>query len=89
MMIVAALALTVAGDTVNHKVKIDGKTYRVEVKGRTFEAFDKSIFTGQSPERGEKLRQAVRQATGCAIKDEYWVAAHLTGLLVCDQSPAS
>lgn len=89
MALLIALALATASDTVNHKVKIDGKTYRVEVKGRTVEVYDKSIITGRSPERGDRLRRAVKEATGCTIKDEYWAAAHLTGLLSCDDATTS
>jgi hypothetical protein len=69
--------------TINHKVEIDGRTYRVEVKGRTVEVFDKSIMTKRTPEAGEKLRAAVNKATGCEIRDWYWQTAHLAGILDC------
>ena len=69
--------------TVNHKVELEGRTYRVEVKGRTVEVFDKSAFTKRSPEAGERLRAAVKKATGCEITQEYWEAAHLAGILEC------
>ncbi|MEO8722468.1 MAG: hypothetical protein ABI395_02945 [Sphingobium sp.] len=70
---------------VNHKVEINGRTYRVEVKGLTVEVYDKSIMTKRSPEAGLRLRSAVKIATGCRIIDEYWEAAHLVGILDCPQ----
>lgn len=79
-----ALAPAQAGEAkVNHKVEIDGRSYRVEVKGQVVEIFDKSVFTKRSPESGARLRAALRQATGCGIKDEYWETAHLVGMLDC------
>jgi len=87
-MLLSLSILLAAPATINHKVRIDGKTYRVEIKGRTVEVYDKSIITGRTPERGELLRQAVRQATGCVLKDGYWSGAHLRGLLDCTGSPA-
>lgn len=83
ILMLAALAVQDAPKTINHKVEIDGKTYRVEIKGRTVEVYDKSIITVRTPERGDKLRRAVIKATGCPLKEEYWAAAHLRGLLDC------
>ena len=69
--------------TINHKVEIDGKNYRVKVKGRTVEVFDKSVITVRSPERRLRLKAAVLEATGCQITEEYWETAHLEGILDC------
>jgi hypothetical protein len=90
VVLIAALsaAAGAATKTINHKVVIDGRTYRVEVKGQTVEVFDKSMFVKRSPETGVRLRAAVKAATGCGIKDEYWEAAHLAGLLACDPANA-
>ena len=87
-MILLAAAAATATATVNHKVEIDGKTYRVEVKGRTVEVFDKSAITKRSPEAGLRLKAAVKAATGCRITEEYWEAAHLAGILDCGDKPA-
>lgn len=92
MPLIIALAMTVsaaAGNKAEHKVQIDGKTYRVKVVGRSFGVFDKSLVTVRSPERGDLMRRAVREATGCEPKDEYWEQAHMNGLLVCPQTPAA
>ncbi|MGC4249986.1 MAG: hypothetical protein QM605_00570 [Sphingobium sp.] len=86
LLIAAAATPLAPPKTVNHKVEIDGKTYRVEVKGRTVEVFDKSAFTKRSPEAGLRLKAAVRLATGCEITEEYWEAAHLAGILECSKS---
>lgn len=86
MPLTVALALTLAtaaGGKVEHKVQIDGKTYRVKVVGRSFGVFDKSLVSMRTPERGDAMRRAVRQATGCEPKDEYWEQAHMKGLLTC------
>ncbi|MFC0687616.1 hypothetical protein [Novosphingobium clariflavum] len=88
MKLIIILAAAAATATVNHKVEIDGKTYRVEVKGRTVEVFDKSAFTKRSPEAGQRLKAAVKAATGCQITEEYWEAAHLAGILDCSNSPS-
>jgi len=67
----------------NHKVEVDGQTYRVFIKGRKVSAFNKSIVVMRTPERGDSMRKAVIAATGCRMKDEYWEGSHLTGLLDC------
>lgn len=85
VMLMAA-ASQPGSSTVNKKVELDGRTYRVEVKGRTVEVFDKSAFTKRSPEAGVQLRRAVKMATGCTIQDAYWQAAHLAGILVCQEA---
>lgn len=88
MIGLAGFAILAASTTVNHKVEIDGKTYRVEVKGSTVEVFDKSVFTKRTPEAGLRLKEAVRRATGCEIVESYWESAHLVGLLDCPKPHA-
>ncbi|MDV3480850.1 hypothetical protein [Sphingobium yanoikuyae] len=89
-MIAILMWIAAAGDaatpTINKKVELDGRTYRVEIKGQAVEVFDKSAFTKRSPEAGVKLRRAVEIATGCKIRDAYWEAAHLAGILDCPGS---
>lgn len=86
-MIALILALAAGEPKVNHKVEINGKTYRVEVKGSTVQVFDKSFHTKRNPEAGARLRAAVKAATGCTIEDAYWEEVHLAGRLSCPPSP--
>lgn len=83
IIVIAMILAAGSSDKVEHKVEVDGKTYRVKVTGRSFAAFDKSLVTMRTPERGDRMRRAVRAATGCEPKDEYWEAAHMVGLLDC------
>ena len=68
----------------NYKVKVDGKTYRVTVRGRTVEVANKAIVTTRSPEGMTRMREAVSVATGCKMVDGFWVGNVIQGLLTCD-----
>ena len=73
----------------NHKVVVDGKTYRVKVQGKQVGVFNKSLISYRSPELRDVMRSAVRQAVGCDIRDDYWEGAHLVGMLDCSVEEAA
>lgn len=84
--ILSAVVATAVPPSGNYKTIIDGKTYRVKVKGGAVGVFDKSLISMRSPERGDLMRKALKQATGCGIRDEYWEGAHLVGMLDCPET---
>lgn len=87
MMMIIALAMAAsAAKSVEHKVQVDGRTFRVKVIGRSFGVFNKALFTVRTPEDGDLMRRAVKEATGCEPKDAYWEGAHMKGLLDCPAS---
>ena len=67
----------------NQIIVVEGRTYRVRVKDRTFAVYNKAVFTKSSPEEGARMRTAVLAVTGCSVRDGYFDGAHLTGLLDC------
>lgn len=95
MILATLLLLLQAGQTYtgpkNSKVEVDGSTYRVFVRGREVKVFNKSAITaiggGRSVDRRDAMRQAVRQATGCEIKDDFWRNQVLAGELDCSSRP--
>lgn len=82
------LALLLAAST-NHIVKVDGRAFRVEVTGQDVRVAQKAAFTKVSLKARARMREAVRQATGCSIVDDYWNLTKLEGRLDCPASPGS
>lgn len=84
---VAALALTVAGSAdakkVEHKVEVDGATYRVSVVGNVVTVSKKSFVVSYSVKERDAMRAAVKKATGCEVVDEIPNGAKLRGKLQC------
>lgn len=66
------------------RVEIDGRTYRVTVRGKSVEVADKAAFTMRSPESAARMRRAVVDVTGCRMEDGYWQATVMQGTLACD-----
>lgn len=88
LLMLAQAAGLIASLQGNHKVEVDGQTYRVMVKGNTVSAFKKSVIVVQTPEVGEAMRKAVTIATGCTMKDGFWRGLRLTGTLECPAAPS-
>ena len=66
------------------KVKVDGSSYRVRVRGDEVEVASKSLFAIKSLDSQESMRQAVAKATGCRIVDELRISTTiLQGRLAC------
>ncbi len=84
---VAALALTIAGSAAakktEHKVDVDGATYRVVVDGDVVTVSKKSFVVAYSIKEREAQREAVKRATGCQVFDEIPNGAKLRGKLQC------
>ena len=80
-----SVALIAAPPKVDHFVKVEGRTYRVRVKGNEIRVFDKGIAWKKSLEQRERMRRAVNLATGCHLTDDYWAEGdpYLTGFLDC------
>ena len=72
---------------VNQLADVDGRTYRVMVKGEEVHVFDKAFGWKQSPEQRNRMRRAVVLATGCYISNDYWAVGQgrLKGSLDCPQ----
>lgn len=75
---------------VNQLAEVDGRTYRVAVKGDEVHVFDKAFGWKQSPEQRNRMRRAVVLATGCYITHDYWAVGQgrLKGSLDCSQQQA-
>ena len=82
MLIALILASTTPADG-NYRTEVDGKTYRVKVKGEGVGVFNKAIITKRSPDDLIAMKKAAKAATGCEIKDQYWQGAGLIGILDC------
>lgn len=86
-MLIAALALAAAPISLpanlEQRVEIDGRTFRVAVRGRAVTVADKALITFRTPERRASMREAVRRATGCDIDEAYWEGSKLRGILNC------
>jgi hypothetical protein len=82
MILIAALLLS---PTVHHRVEVEGRSYRIEVKDETVRVFQKSVISNVSLKRRRQMREAVRQATGCTITDDYWNQTILEGALDCSR----
>ena len=84
MVLAMALALGAEGDATTTKVKIDGQTYRVTVRGDRVEVANKSVIVAREPLRErDARRRAVAEVTGCALSDELRQGSILLGRLDC------
>ncbi len=72
-----------------YRAKVEGSTFRVTVEGDTVTVANKAVITGRTVQVREKMRAAVKIATGCEITDELWVEAVLKGVLVCSATAAA
>lgn len=81
------LALALMLET-NSITKVDGSTYRVEVRGEVVRVYQKAVISKVSMDRRAKMRKAVIQATGCNIVDDYWRETSLEGMLACPSEPS-
>lgn len=70
--------------TINERVKIDGRTYRVRVVGRVVKVYDKAVSWKGTVEQSERMQRAVLKLTGCQLAAPTWDGNHLTGVLDCD-----
>ena len=85
-MILAMILMAATPAIGNYRTEVDGKTYRVKVKGQGVGVFGKAIITKRSPEDLVRMKQAVKSATGCDITDQYWQGAGLIGILDCTKT---
>ncbi len=78
----AALAASHAGT--NETVDVDGSRYRVRVKdsGEVI-VFTKHPFRGRTIVERDRMRRAVKVATGCALIDDFYRDNRLVGALAC------
>jgi hypothetical protein len=66
------------------KVVIDGKNYRVKVRGQEVEVASKGLVAFKSLDGRDRMRRAVTAATGCKIVDELPISSSiLQGRLLC------
>ncbi len=72
-------------DSFERKVEVDGSTYRVNVKRNVVTVAKKSLVVRYSIDERDKMRLAVKQATGCNVVDEIANGAKLKGKLLCDE----
>ncbi|MDF1506309.1 hypothetical protein [Roseisolibacter sp. H3M3-2] len=70
----------------DHKVKVEGRTFRVTVwpDGKV-EVAHKAFVTALTLEVRDQMRVAVKEATGCTLVDEFIVAPIVQGKLRCQQ----
>ncbi len=87
-MIIALLAAAATPvPKVEHRVKVDDRTYRVTVTGPNVEVAEKSMVVKRTVETRDRMRRAVTAATGCSIVDELpMLVAKLEGRLSCPPS---
>ncbi len=92
-MLTALLLLIATPAEVNQTVKVEGKSYRVLVRGDEVKVFQKALIAGQkvkgSTEQRAQMRQAVNQATGCKMTDDFWRGAVLVGVMDCSEKLAN
>ncbi|MFZ5701357.1 MAG: hypothetical protein ACOY4P_08390 [Pseudomonadota bacterium] len=88
-MLTALLLLIATPAEVNQTVKVEGKSYRVLVRGDEVKVFQKALIAGQkvkgSTEQRAQMRQAVNQVTGCKMTDDFWRGAVLVGVIDCSE----
>lgn len=85
-MIAALMLLAAAGGAnVNETVKVDGKSYRVEVKKGVVKVAQKAIIAGQTVDDRRRMTAAVKQVTGCELHDPFWRNSALLGELRCGE----
>ena len=82
---VAAAPSEAPTEPFERKVEVGGATYRVAVKRSIVTVSKKSVFVGFSIEERDKMRQAVKLATGCNVVDEIPSGAKLKGKLLCNE----
>ncbi len=64
-------------------VQVDGSRYRVTVRGSDVEVTKQAFAVRYSLAERDRLREAVKLATGCRIVDELAPSAKLKGRLAC------
>jgi hypothetical protein len=69
-------------------VRIRGRRYKVEVKGRRVWVTYKAMIARFDADTISDMRQAVATATGCQIVDTTREAVTMYGTLNCDAGPA-
>lgn len=69
--------------TINEKVKIDGRTYRVRVSGKLVKVYDKAPAWKGTIEQSKRMQRAVYKLTGCQMAEPVWDGNHLAGFLDC------
>lgn len=92
-MLTALLLLIATPAEVNQTVKVEGKSYRVLVRGDEVKVFQKALIAGQkvkgSTEQRAQMRQAVNHVTGCKMTDDFWRGAVLVGVIDCSEKLAN
>jgi hypothetical protein len=86
LMTVALVASTGATreSKVNHFVTIEGVRYRVAVRGAEVLVVSKGALVRSDVATRDRMREAVRAATGCVIADELpFLDGRLRGKLIC------
>lgn len=84
-MVILAILATALIPVAEHKVKVEGSTYRVKVKGDIVYVASKAMIAATNPHARDRMREAVRQSTGCNLVDDYWADARLVGKLQCPE----
>ena len=79
------IAMLLLAEPIEYKVEVDGKSFRIEVRGDEVEVYPKGIFAAQTPKQRSRMKQAVTDATGCDIGDPYWEETRLVGEFVCPE----
>ncbi|PCG09646.1 hypothetical protein COA17_07240 [Sphingomonas ginsenosidimutans] len=89
-LLFGALMMTLAAGEDRHdtKVEVDGARYRVTTTGQIVTVARKSFIVQFNIEERDRMRKAVRVATGCNVVDEIPNGAKLRGKLDCPAKPA-
>jgi len=86
-IIAALLASSPQGapKSVTTKVKVDGASYRVRTRGAEVEVASKGLIAVKSISHRDRMRRAVKVATGCEIIDELTISPSIMqGRLSCE-----
>ena len=84
-ILMAAMALTAAASPeIEKKVLVDGATYRVAVVAGVVTVAKKATVVKFNIQERDRMREAVKVATGCSVVDEIPNGAKLKGKLNCD-----
>lgn len=70
-------------ETITHLAVIDSSTYKVRVTGEHVTVANQALVTSFNLVEREKMRAAVKQATGCELVDEVFLETRLGGKLRC------
>lgn len=83
---ILALLLSVSPPTaINETVSVDDSRYRVRVRGEEVVIFTKQPFRGRTTKERDRMRAAVKTATGCKLQDDFWRDNRLVGTLLCGE----